>query len=75
VKGVRDARGFDRGYSVGGPLGDGDGFVRGRATRRAQRQTLTRIKLELVHRPTEPDLVEEVRRLAARLERLERERT
>jgi len=32
------------------------------------------IKLELVHRPAESDLVEEVRRLAARLERLERER-
>ncbi len=32
------------------------------------------IKLELVHRPQEPDLVEEVRRLAARLERLEGER-
>lgn len=30
------------------------------------------IKLELVHRPDERDLVEEVRRLAARLERLER---
>ncbi|MGH2942741.1 MAG: VOC family protein [Solirubrobacteraceae bacterium] len=30
------------------------------------------IKLELVHRPREADLVEEVRRLAARLERLER---
>jgi catechol 2,3-dioxygenase-like lactoylglutathione lyase family enzyme len=32
------------------------------------------IKLELVHRPRERDLVEEVRRLAERLERLERER-
>ena len=31
------------------------------------------IKLEIVHRPREGDLVEEVRRLAARLERLERE--
>ena len=30
------------------------------------------IKLELVHRPRERDLVEEVRRLEARLERLER---
>jgi catechol 2,3-dioxygenase-like lactoylglutathione lyase family enzyme len=30
------------------------------------------LKLELVHRPREGDLVEEVRRLAARLERLER---
>jgi glyoxylase I family protein len=30
------------------------------------------IKLELVHRPQEGDLVEEVRRLAERLERLER---
>jgi catechol 2,3-dioxygenase-like lactoylglutathione lyase family enzyme len=30
------------------------------------------IKLELVHRPAERDLVDEVRRLAARLERLER---
>ena len=33
-----------------------------------------RIKLELVHRPAERDLVEEVRRLGARLERLEQER-
>jgi catechol 2,3-dioxygenase-like lactoylglutathione lyase family enzyme len=32
------------------------------------------IKLELVHRPAERDLVTEVRRLAARLERLEQER-
>jgi catechol 2,3-dioxygenase-like lactoylglutathione lyase family enzyme len=32
------------------------------------------IKLEIVHRPSEGDLVEEVRRLAARLERLEQER-
>ncbi len=32
------------------------------------------IKLEIVHRSSEGDLVEEVRRLAARLERLERER-
>jgi len=32
------------------------------------------IKLELVHRPAERDLVEEVRRLAARVEQLERER-
>lgn len=32
------------------------------------------IKLELVHRPSEGDLVQEVRRLAARLERLEQER-
>jgi glyoxylase I family protein len=32
------------------------------------------IKLELVHRPSERDLVEEVRRLAARMERLEQER-
>ena len=32
------------------------------------------IKLEIVHRSGESDLVEEVRRLAARLERLERER-
>jgi glyoxylase I family protein len=32
------------------------------------------IKLELVHRPSDSDLVEEVRRLAERLERLERER-
>jgi len=32
------------------------------------------IKLEIVHRPSESDLVEEVRRLAARLERLEQER-
>jgi catechol 2,3-dioxygenase-like lactoylglutathione lyase family enzyme len=32
------------------------------------------IKLEIVHRPSESDLVAEVRRLAARLERLERER-
>ena len=32
------------------------------------------IKLEIVHRPSESDLVEEVRRLAARLERVERER-
>ena len=32
------------------------------------------IKLEIVHRPSEADLVEEVRRLAARLERLEQER-
>ena len=31
------------------------------------------IKLELVHRPAEADLVGEVRRLSARLERLERE--
>ena len=31
------------------------------------------IKLEIVHRPSESDLVEEVRRLAARLERLEQE--
>ena len=31
------------------------------------------LKLEIVHRPRESDLVEEVRRLAARLERLERE--
>ena len=31
------------------------------------------IKLEIVHRPSESDLVAEVRRLAARLERLERE--
>ena len=33
-----------------------------------------RIKLEIVHRSGEGDLVEEIRRLAARLERLERER-
>ena len=33
------------------------------------------IKLELVHRPAERDLVEEVRRLAARVEQLERERS
>ena len=33
-----------------------------------------RIKLEIVHRSGEGDLVEEVRRLTARLERLERER-
>ncbi len=33
------------------------------------------IKLELVHRPAERDLVDEVRRLAVRLERLERDRT
>ncbi len=33
------------------------------------------IKLELVHRPAERDLVDEVRRLSARLERLERERS
>ena len=32
------------------------------------------IKLEIVHRPRESDLVAEVRRLTARLERLERER-
>ncbi|MDQ3723397.1 MAG: VOC family protein [Actinomycetota bacterium] len=32
------------------------------------------IKLEIVHRPAEGDLVGEVRRLAARLERLEQER-
>jgi len=32
------------------------------------------IKLEIVHRSGEDDLVEEVRRLAARMERLERER-
>jgi catechol 2,3-dioxygenase-like lactoylglutathione lyase family enzyme len=32
------------------------------------------IKLEIVHRPSESDLVEEVRRLTARLERLEQER-
>ena len=32
------------------------------------------IKLEIVHRPSEDDLVAEVRRLTARLERLERER-
>jgi glyoxylase I family protein len=32
------------------------------------------IKLEIVHKPTEGDLVDEVRRLQARLERLERER-
>ena len=32
------------------------------------------IKLEIVHRPGEGDLVAEVRRLTARLERLERER-
>ena len=32
------------------------------------------IKLEIVHRPRESDLVGEVRRLTARLERLERER-
>jgi len=32
------------------------------------------IKLEIVHRPAESDLVAEVRRLTARLERLERER-
>jgi len=32
------------------------------------------IKLELVHRPAERDLVDEVRRLAERLERLEHER-
>ncbi|MEA2143997.1 MAG: hypothetical protein QOI64_2427 [Solirubrobacteraceae bacterium] len=32
-----------------------------------------RIKLEIVHRPAESDLVAEVRRLTARLERLERE--
>ena len=32
------------------------------------------IKLEIVHRPRESDLVDEVRRLAARLERLEQER-
>ena len=32
------------------------------------------IKLELVHRPVEGDLVEQVRRLAARVEQLERER-
>jgi catechol 2,3-dioxygenase-like lactoylglutathione lyase family enzyme len=32
------------------------------------------IKLEIVHRPTEPDLVAEVRRLTARLDCLERER-
>ncbi len=32
------------------------------------------IKLEIVHRPSEGDLVEEVRRLAARLECLEQER-
>jgi catechol 2,3-dioxygenase-like lactoylglutathione lyase family enzyme len=32
------------------------------------------LKLELVHRPSEPDLAAEVRRLAARLARLERER-
>jgi catechol 2,3-dioxygenase-like lactoylglutathione lyase family enzyme len=32
------------------------------------------IKLEIVHRSGDSDLVEEVRRLAARLERLERER-
>jgi glyoxylase I family protein len=32
------------------------------------------IKLELVHRPSERDLATEVRRLAARLERLEQER-
>ena len=31
------------------------------------------IKLELVHRPAERDLVEEVRRLAARVQQLERE--
>lgn len=31
------------------------------------------LKLEIVHRPSESDLVAEVRRLAARLERLERE--
>ena len=33
------------------------------------------IKLELVHRPSEGDLVEEVRRLAARVEQLEGERS
>jgi glyoxylase I family protein len=33
------------------------------------------IKLELVHRPAERDLAAEVRRLAERLERLERERS
>ncbi len=33
------------------------------------------IKLELVHRPTERDLVAEVQRLSLRLERLERERS
>ncbi len=33
------------------------------------------IKLELVHRPAERDLVDEVKRLSARLERLERERS
>ena len=27
VKGVRDARRFNSGYSIDGPLGDGDGFV------------------------------------------------
>jgi hypothetical protein len=32
------------------------------------------IKLELVHRPAERDVVDEVRRLTARLERVERER-
>ena len=32
------------------------------------------LKLEIVHRPSESDLVAEVRRLTARLERLERER-
>lgn len=32
------------------------------------------IKLEIVHRPAESDLVAEVRRLTTRLERLERER-
>ena len=32
------------------------------------------IKLEIVHRPSERDLVAEVRRLEARLERLERQR-
>jgi hypothetical protein len=32
------------------------------------------IKLELVHRPAERDLVAEVRRLAERLEQLEQER-
>lgn len=32
------------------------------------------IKLEIVHRPAEEDLVREVRRLAARLERLEQQR-
>jgi len=33
------------------------------------------IKLELVHRPSERDLVEEVRQLAARVEQLERDRS